>query len=169
MHPGVVAAQTPDKVAYVIAETGISVSFGELERRANQGAQLFRKLGLKRGDHIAILLENHPRFSRSSGQLSGQGFTTRRFPGDCNRRRWSTSSTIVRLGCSSPLCLARKSLIGCRAKCPLSRTRTCWMVSLQALNPGSQRLPRCLKNPSQIKRRVRQCSTPPARRGTPRV
>ena len=62
MHPGMVAAQTPDKIAYVIAETGLAVSFGELERGANQGAHLFRKLGLKRGDHIAILLENHPRF-----------------------------------------------------------------------------------------------------------
>jgi acyl-CoA synthetase (AMP-forming)/AMP-acid ligase II len=62
MHPGIIAAREPDKTAYVMAETGQRVSYGELERTANQGAHLFRSLGLERGDHIAILLENHPRF-----------------------------------------------------------------------------------------------------------
>ncbi len=62
MHPGIWAEQSPDKVAYVMAGSGFEVTYGELEARANQGAQLFRSLGLKRGDHIAILLENHPRF-----------------------------------------------------------------------------------------------------------
>ena len=38
------------------------MTFGELEATSNQGAQLFRKLGLNAGDHIAIMLENHPRF-----------------------------------------------------------------------------------------------------------
>ncbi len=77
MHPGLVAERTPDKIAYVIAETGVSVSFGELEKRANQGAQLFRKLGLRRGDHIAILLENHPRFFQIvwAAQRSGLYYT----------------------------------------------------------------------------------------------
>ena len=62
MHPGIVAAENPDKIAYIMADTGQRVTFGELEAAANQGAQLFRSLGLVRGDHIAILLENHPRF-----------------------------------------------------------------------------------------------------------
>ena len=62
MHPGVFAEQNPDKLAYVMAESGQRVTYGELEATANQGAHLFRSLGLKRGDHIAILLENHPRF-----------------------------------------------------------------------------------------------------------
>ncbi len=62
MHPGIIAAATPDKIAYTMAETGQTVTYGELEAAANQGAHLFRSLGLKRGDHIAILLENHPRF-----------------------------------------------------------------------------------------------------------
>jgi long-chain acyl-CoA synthetase len=62
VHPGIVAEQTPNKIAYTMAETGQTVTHGELEATANQGAQLFRSLGLKRGDHIALLLENHPRF-----------------------------------------------------------------------------------------------------------
>ncbi len=57
-----IAAQTPDKVAYRMASTGNAVTFGELESTSNQGAQLFRSLGLKPGDHIAFMLENHPRF-----------------------------------------------------------------------------------------------------------
>ena len=62
MHPGVFAERSPDKVAYIMAESGRVVTYGELEAGANRGAQLFRALGLKRGDHIALLLENHPLF-----------------------------------------------------------------------------------------------------------
>src|SRR5215210_5754262 len=62
MHPGEIAAVTPDKPGYIMAKSREVVTFGELEARANQGAHLFRSLGLKRGDHIAIMLENHPRY-----------------------------------------------------------------------------------------------------------
>ena len=62
MSPAEIAATHPNKPAYIMAETGATVTFAELEATANQGAQLFRSLGLQRGDHIAILLENHPRF-----------------------------------------------------------------------------------------------------------
>ncbi len=62
MPVGIIAAAAPDKIAYVMADTGIAVTFGELEATSNQGAQLFRKLGLNAGDHIALMLENHPRF-----------------------------------------------------------------------------------------------------------
>ncbi len=34
------------------------VTFGQLERRANQGAHLLRAHGINQGDHIAILMEN---------------------------------------------------------------------------------------------------------------
>ena len=62
MSPAEIAAETPQKIAYIMAETGEAVTYLELEAAANQGAQLLRSLGLQRGDHIAILLENHPRF-----------------------------------------------------------------------------------------------------------
>ena len=62
MTPGDIAAQDPGKIAYVMADSNAVVSYGQLEAWANQGAHLFRNLGLKRGDHIAILLENHERF-----------------------------------------------------------------------------------------------------------
>jgi long-chain acyl-CoA synthetase len=59
MHPGVLAAKYPEKPAYIMAESGEVVNYQALDDKSNQAAQLFRKMGLKRGDHIAILLENH--------------------------------------------------------------------------------------------------------------
>ena len=62
MHPAHFARTQPDKPAFIMAGSGVSVSYRELEARSNQVAHLLRNLGLKAGDHIAILLENHPRF-----------------------------------------------------------------------------------------------------------
>jgi len=58
MHPSFHAQSTPNKPAFIVAETGEQVTFGELERISNQGAQLLRQLGLKTGDHIAVMIEN---------------------------------------------------------------------------------------------------------------
>ena len=60
MHPGIHAANSPDKVAYIMEPSGTAVTYGELETRSNQLAHLFRDVGLKRGDHVAFMLENHP-------------------------------------------------------------------------------------------------------------
>jgi long-chain acyl-CoA synthetase len=59
VHPSVIADKTPDKPAIVMASTGETLTYGQLEARSNQGAQLFRKLGLKPGDGIAIFMENN--------------------------------------------------------------------------------------------------------------
>lgn len=57
-HPSHHARATPDKPAVVMARSGETVSYRDLEARSNQGAHLFRKLGLQRGDRIALLLDN---------------------------------------------------------------------------------------------------------------
>jgi long-chain acyl-CoA synthetase len=62
MHPHRHAASHPDRIALRMADSGASLTYRELEDRSNQVAQWLRSLGLKAGDHIAILLENHPRF-----------------------------------------------------------------------------------------------------------
>ncbi|MFP5448425.1 MAG: acyl-CoA synthetase [Alphaproteobacteria bacterium] len=62
MHPSHHAKSHPERAAYIMASSGETVTYGELEARSNQGAHLFRTLGLKAGDVIAILMENHPRF-----------------------------------------------------------------------------------------------------------
>jgi len=58
-HPGIHAATTPDKAAYVIEPSGDVVTYRELEELSNQFAHLLRDVGLKRGDHISFVLENH--------------------------------------------------------------------------------------------------------------
>jgi acyl-CoA synthetase (AMP-forming)/AMP-acid ligase II len=77
MHPSVIAQQTPDKPAIIMASTGESVTFRELDERSNQGAHLFRKLGAKTGDGIAIFMENNIRFLEIcwAAQRSGLYFT----------------------------------------------------------------------------------------------
>jgi acyl-CoA synthetase (AMP-forming)/AMP-acid ligase II len=62
MHPANIAAETPDKPAIIMARTGETISYRELDARSNQGAQLFRKLGLKTGDSVALFMENNARF-----------------------------------------------------------------------------------------------------------
>lgn len=58
MHPALHAHTQPDKAAYIIAETGATLNYSELDIVSNQGAQLLRSLGLMPGDHIAVMLEN---------------------------------------------------------------------------------------------------------------
>ena len=59
MYPGHFDA---NRTAYIMANTGITISFGELEAASNQISHLFRDLGVTRGDSIAMCLENHPVF-----------------------------------------------------------------------------------------------------------
>ena len=62
MHPIHHARTQPAKAAYIMAATGETVTYGQLHERANQGAHLFRSLGLKRGDSVAVFMENSPRY-----------------------------------------------------------------------------------------------------------
>jgi len=61
-HPSIHARTTPDKIAYQMAATGKAITYRELDELSNQGAQLFRSLGLKAGDHVALLMENRLAF-----------------------------------------------------------------------------------------------------------
>lgn len=62
MYPGKYAQEEPNRAAYIMGDTGEVITYQELEDKSNQGAQLFRSLGLVRGDHIAIMMENNPAF-----------------------------------------------------------------------------------------------------------
>jgi long-chain acyl-CoA synthetase len=61
-HPGVHARTTPDKPAHVMGASGEVVTYGELETRSCRLARVFRAAGLAPGDHVAVVMENHPRF-----------------------------------------------------------------------------------------------------------
>jgi long-chain acyl-CoA synthetase len=62
MHPKVHAAVTPEKPALIVAETGETISFAELDRRSNKAAQLFRARGLATGDTVAFFCDNIPAY-----------------------------------------------------------------------------------------------------------
>ena len=71
------AERTPDKPALIMAGSGEITTYAELEERSNRYAHLFRALGLKGGDHIAIYLENTPRYHEIiwAAKRSGLYFT----------------------------------------------------------------------------------------------
>ncbi|MCW1381492.1 acyl-CoA synthetase [Novosphingobium sp. KCTC 2891] len=77
MHPTLHAQATPDKPAYIMAGTGETVTYRELDERSNQGAHLFRAIGLEAGDGIAFFIDNHPRYYELlwAAQRSGLRFT----------------------------------------------------------------------------------------------
>ena len=62
MYPGHHATTTPDKPAIVMAGSGQTVSYRQLDEGSNRLAQWLYSQGLRSGDHIAILAENHPRY-----------------------------------------------------------------------------------------------------------
>lgn len=59
MYPRTHAAKNPDKPSLIMGGTGEVVTFGELDDRSNQLAQLLWSAGLRPGDHVAVFLENH--------------------------------------------------------------------------------------------------------------
>ena len=52
----------PDQPAVVMAGSGETLTHGRLRTRVNKLAHLLRAAGLRRGDHFAIFMENHPRY-----------------------------------------------------------------------------------------------------------
>jgi len=62
LHPSHHATVSPDKAACIIADTGATVTYRELDARSNQAAHLFRSRGLKPGGMIAVFMHNTARY-----------------------------------------------------------------------------------------------------------
>jgi long-chain acyl-CoA synthetase len=77
MHPTRFAKTHPDRAAYIMAATGETVTYRELDERSNQGAHFFRSMGLKAGDVIALFMDNSPRYFEIAwaAQRSGLYYT----------------------------------------------------------------------------------------------
>jgi long-chain acyl-CoA synthetase len=77
MYTGKHAQLRPLQPAFIMAGTGESVTYRELEARSNRLAHLFRKRGLKRLDHYAIFMENNSRYLEAcgAGERAGLYFT----------------------------------------------------------------------------------------------
>ena len=77
MYTGTHARLRPLQPAFIMANSGETVSYAELEARSNRLAHLLRRLGLKRLDHYAIFMENNSRYLEAcgAGERSGLYFT----------------------------------------------------------------------------------------------
>ena len=62
MYPGTHAAVHPERSAVIVSGSGATVSYRELEDRSCRLAQLLHAHGIRTGDRIALLAENHPRY-----------------------------------------------------------------------------------------------------------
>src|SRR3954466_5661366 len=59
-YPGAFAATTPDKPAVIMAGSGETLSYAQLEERSARLADHLRTLGLRTGDVVALLTDNRP-------------------------------------------------------------------------------------------------------------
>src|SRR5260370_9844263 len=77
MWPAPHADEHPDKAAYVLAGSGETVTYRELDDRSNRLAQLLYDRGLRFGDHLAIFMDNNARYLEVcwAAQRSGLYFT----------------------------------------------------------------------------------------------
>ncbi|HEX9066570.1 MAG TPA: AMP-binding protein [Streptosporangiaceae bacterium] len=61
------ASAHPDQPAIIMGGSGEVVTFGQYEAACNQIAHLLRAAGLRRGDHIAVFIENSPQLLMIEG------------------------------------------------------------------------------------------------------
>ncbi|MEA2714310.1 MAG: long-chain acyl-CoA synthetase, partial [Gemmatimonadales bacterium] len=62
MHLGQIAAEQPGQAAVIMAGSGQTITFAELDAAANRLAHVLYGAGLRPGDHIAFMLENRWEF-----------------------------------------------------------------------------------------------------------
>jgi long-chain acyl-CoA synthetase len=77
MYPGLQAKIRPQQPAFIMATSGETVSYAELERRSNRLAHFLRASGLGRLDHYAVFMENNARYVEccSAGERAGLYYT----------------------------------------------------------------------------------------------
>lgn len=61
MYPGTYAGITPDKPAIIVAESGETVSYAQLDTRSQRFARHLYDTGVRPGDHVAALCDNQAR------------------------------------------------------------------------------------------------------------
>ena len=77
MYTGDQVKFRPEQPAIIMANSGETLTYAELEARSNRLAHLFRYLGLARLDHYAIFMENNSRYIEAcgAGERSGLYYT----------------------------------------------------------------------------------------------
>ncbi len=78
MYPGQYALDNPDRPAFIMARSGVVVTYAELEQRANKAAHLLTdSYGLRPGDHYSVFMENNDRYVElcAAGERTGLYYT----------------------------------------------------------------------------------------------
>src|SRR5947207_9655698 len=77
MYPGAHATSRANQTAFIMAQSGETVTYAELEARSNRLAHFLRSCGLKRLDHYSIFMENNPRYIEccATGERAGLYYT----------------------------------------------------------------------------------------------
>jgi long-chain acyl-CoA synthetase len=77
MYPGLQAEIRPQQPAFIMAQSGETITYAELERRSNRLAHFLRASGLARLDHYSIFMENNARYVEccSAGERAGLYYT----------------------------------------------------------------------------------------------
>ncbi len=77
MYAAEQAAEHPDEAALIMAPSGRVVTWADYEAGANQVAHLLRDTGLRKGDHMAIFMENDPAMllAEAGAERTGLYFT----------------------------------------------------------------------------------------------
>ena len=169
MHPAVVVEKTPDKPAIVMAATGETLTYRQLEDRSNQGAQLFRSLGLKPGDGVALFMENNIRFLEIcwAAQRAGLYYT-------CISSRLTAGEVeyIVR-DCGAKVFIASHGLAKIAGEVAHAAARhrsASWSAARSRATKATRTPPaRCLPRASPMKPPASTCFILPAPPGGPRA
>ena len=77
MYAGRYAELNPERPAFVMSNSGTTVSYREYDNRTNQLAHLLRDHGLGRLDHYSIFMENNDRYLEccGAGERAGLYYT----------------------------------------------------------------------------------------------
>ena len=77
MYPGIQAQQHPDRPAVIMASSGETITYRELDARSNRLAHYLRSQGLKRLDHFSLFAENNARYVEvcAAGERAGLYYT----------------------------------------------------------------------------------------------
>ena len=134
MYPGHWAKVSPEKPALINAATGAVVTFRELNDRSNRLAQLMWDRGLRRGDHVAILMENHARYFDVIWAVmrSGLYLTT------INRYLTTDEATYILDNCEAKVLVASHYLADIAGPLPTASTRCKTWLMVDGTVPGCQ-------------------------------
>ena len=133
MYAATHAQQHPDRTAFIMANSGFRMSYGELDARSNQLAHLLRAQGLQRLDHYAVFMENNPRYIEScmAGERTGLYYTCVNAFLTGDELSYILNNSLARLLITSAACFETAALA--LASCP--RVTLCLVVG------GGKQLP----------------------------